>query len=109
MRTGGVGLVIADCLRGRPRPAGPEPRGPKLGQKCGERSGVTGLARGEGDHQRQATAIDQSVGLGGQAPTRTPDSVLAWFVLFVLAIAPILVIRLSPLCERSAAAQTLQR
>ena len=56
-RAGGVGLVAAQPVRTRPRPA-ERSRHPQLGQQWQCSRGVAGLAWRDRDHQRQAVAID---------------------------------------------------
>ena len=70
---GRVRLVFAQRLGRRAWPARPQPWDAKIGQKSRQGRGIVGLAWGDRQHQRLAAAVDQGVGLGGQATARAPD------------------------------------
>ena len=74
----GSGFVVLRLARGH--------------RDLGNRS-IAGLARGEQDDQRAATAVDRGVDLRTQPAARPAESVIA---RFVLAAARILVTRPSP-------------
>ena len=97
MGLGRVSLVRKKRRRGRTWPTTAEPRDPELAQKHRQCGGVFRLAGREHQHQGQASAINERVGLGCQASSGAPNSAI---VRFVPATQQIFVIRESPLCER---------
>src|ERR1035437_5722913 len=89
-RAGGVRLVAEHPIRTGPGSSWPDARNVDRGEHGQAHRSVAGLARGEQDGQRPATAVDRGVSLRTRAATGTTQAMI---VRFVLAAAQILVIR----------------
>lgn len=91
----GVGLIAQHRLRAGTWSAWPGPFDSEVGQEELQHRRVSGLARGQRDHQGAFAAVDQLMDLGGQPAAGASDRVVGWLVGGVCG--GVLVTRLSPL------------